>query len=441
MNKKKLLSVSENAGKSMYELMSLLYPICRSITGNGVRQSLKHLQSYIPLEIKEVPSGTQVFDWTVPKEWNIRDAYILAPNGEKVVDFKKHNLHVLSYSTPVKGTFSLDELRPHIFTLPDQPEVIPYRTSYYQENWGFCMEHSKYVRLEEGEYEVCIDATLEPGSLSYGEYYLPGESKEEVLFSAHTCHPSLCSDNLSGISVVVHLAQMLSELPSRRFSYRFVFAPATIGAITWLAQNEPVTANIRHGIVASLLGGPDKFYYKKSRRGDTELDRIVSHVLKYSGLPYELVEFSPYGYDERQYCSPGFNLAVGNFTKALYGRFPEYHTSNDNLDFVQEEHLEASLSLYAQVVSVIERNRAFVNTSPKGEVQLGKRGLYEGIGGASDRKMYQIAMLWVLNMSDGAHDLLAIAEKAGIPFEPAYEIAHILEQHNLLIGEERTPSI
>ena len=419
-------------GSDMHALMSRLFPIARSITGEGVRESLRILQEYIPIEVYEVPSGTQVFDWNVPKEWNIRDAWIKDPAGNKVVDYQAHNLHVLGYSPPVQGTYTLEELKPHLFSLPGQPDLIPYRTSYYQENWGFCLAHNVLESLQPGTYEVMIDSTLEPGSLTYGEYYLPGEQEEEVLISAHTCHPSLCNDNLSGISVAIFLAQLLKALPTRKYSYRFVFAPATIGAITWLAEHKEEAFRIKYGLVASLLGGPDKFYFKKSRQGDTELDRIVAHVLKHSGAEYELLEFGPYGYDERQYCSPGFNLPVGNFTKALYGRFPEYHTSADNLEFVQPDHVEVALRLYAGVVDVIEANEYYVNQKPYGEVQLGKRGLYDSIGGNSDRKSYQIAMLWVLNLSDGKHSLLDIADRAGIPFSMAREIADTLIEHDLL---------
>lgn len=420
-----------STGDKMFALCRELYPICRSITGDGVRQTLKILQEHIPLEIHEVPSGTPVFDWVVPKEWNIKDAWVKDPAGRKIIDFQEHNLHVLNYSVPIHQTVDLATLRDHLFTLPDQPELIPYRTSYYRENWGFCLPHRQYEELEEGTYEVFIDASLEAGSLTYGELFIPGESEEEVLFSAHVCHPSLANDNLSGISLLTELARTLST-QKNRYSYRFLFIPGTIGSITWLALNQDKTDRIRHGLVASLLGDPGSFTYKKSRRGNTEIDRIAELVLQHSGHDYEVIDFFPYGYDERQFCSPGFNLAVGNLTRSQFGQYPEYHTSGDNLDLVQAEYLEASFKVYRNIVQVLEQNVRYRSLNPYCEPQLGKRGLYDAIGGQSDQKKLQMAMLWVLNLADGTHSLLDIAERAAYPFEIVYKISRILEERELL---------
>ena len=425
--------MSENkTGEKMYALATELFPICRSITGNGVRQTLEILQRIIPLEIQEVPTGTPVFDWEVPKEWNVQEAWVKDPAGKKIIDFSQHNLHLLNYSVPIRRSMSLSELRPHLYTLPDQPDLIPYRTSYYQENWGFCLPHRQYEQLEEGNYEVCIDSSLEAGHLTYGECFIPGQTDEEVLFSAHVCHPSLANDNLSGMSLLAYLGQWLSRRQNR-YSYRLLFIPGTIGSITWLALNEAKTVNIKHGIVASLLGDAGNFTYKKSRRGDTEIDQVVAQVLQESGHPHAIIDFFPYGYDERQFCSPGFDLAVGNLTRSQFGKYPEYHTSGDNLDLIQPQYLEASFSIYQGVAEMLEQNRRYLNQNPKCEPQLGKRGLYEAIGGQSDQKELQMAMLWVLNLSDGQHSLLDISRRAGIPFSQIQRISQILSKKGLLV--------
>lgn len=418
-------------GTAMYQLISDLYPICRSITGNGVRKTLEILQQYIPLEMHQVPTGTQVFDWTVPKEWNIRDAYVKNARGEKIIDFHKSNLHVLNYSIPIQKKMALSELKKHLFSMPDRPEWIPYRTSYYSENWGFCLTHCQLEALEDGEYEVCIDSSLEPGYLTYGEYYLPGESQEEVLFSCHICHPSLCNDNLSGISVVTFLAKHLSSL-SLKYSYRFLFIPGTIGSITWLSLNESKTSQIRHGLIAAGLGDSGKLHYKKSRRGNAEIDKAVIHVLQHSGRDYQINDFSPYGYDERQFCSPGFNLPVGSLTRTPFGQYPQYHTSADNLNFVKPERLADSLETYLAVVDILENNQTYLNTNPKCEPQLGKRGLYGTFGGTQDKKTKEMATLWVLNLADGHHSLLDICDRSGLNFSVIRDAANALVEGGLL---------
>lgn len=420
-----------STGTRMYALAERLYPICRSITGMGVRQSLQILQEYIPIDIHEVPSNTPVFDWMVPKEWNIRDAWVVGPNGKKIIDFKDHNLHILQYSTPVHQVLGLEELKKHLFTLPDKPDLIPYRTSYYQENWGFCMAHNQYLELPDGDYEVYIDSSLEAGSLTYGEFYIPGASEEEVLFSAHICHPSLANDNLSGISLLTFLAKLLQE-QKNRYSYRFLFIPGTIGSITWLARNEQKVKRIKHGLVVSLVGDAGGFTFKKSRRGDSEIDQVVSYVLKNSGYPCEVIDFFPYGYDERQFCSPGFNLPVGNLTRSPFGSYPEYHTSGDNLQLIQPTFLQASFDVYLEIVEILEQNLYFQNLYPKCEPQLGKRGLYAAIGGDSDQKELQMAMLWLLNFADGKNSMLDIAEKSKISFKSLCKISKLLIENKLL---------
>lgn len=421
----------KDLGKEMYRLIEELYPLCRSITGNGVRETLRILKNHIPLTVHEVPSGTQVFDWTVPKEWNIKDAYVKNSKGEKIIDFNKSNLHILNYSVPVKKKVSLQELKDHLFTLPDYPDWIPYRTSYYKENWGFCISHNQFVRLDDTEYEVFIDTSLENGHLTYGEYFIKGEEADEILVSCHICHPSLCNDNLSGIAITALLAKHLTRKPLR-YSYRFLFIPGTIGSITWLCLNESKVHKIKHGLVAACLGDPGKFTYKKSRQGNAEIDRAVINVLRDTGHDYEIFDFTPYGYDERQYCSPGFNLPVGCLMRTPYSRYPEYHTSADNLDFVRPECLADSFSLYLSVMNVLENNRKYLNQNPKGEPQLGKRGLYESIGGHQDKKLRELSMLWVLNLSDGSNTLLDISDRSGIELSLIKEVADILLNHSLL---------
>ena len=422
---------SNNVGQEIYSLIESLYPICRSITGDGFRRSMRILQNQIPLEMHEVPTGTQVFDWVVPKEWNIHEAWIKNARGEKIVDFQKSNLHILNYSVPVKKKVKLSELREHLYSIPEYENWIPYRTSYYKENWGFCVTHRQLESMQEDEYEVLIDSSLEEGSLTYGEYFIKGETEDEFLISCHSCHPSLCNDNLSGMGVATYLARYLSP-KKLRYSYRFLFIPGTIGAITWLCLNEAQTTNIKHGLVIACVGDPGNMHYKKSREGNAEIDRAVSHVLKHSGDEYEIEDFSPYGYDERQYASPGFNLAVGNLSRTPHGRFPEYHTSADNLNFIRAESLADSLKKYIEIIEVIENNRKYLNTNPKGEPQLGKRGLYSTFGGRKDSNLYELALLWVLNLSDGKHSLLDIAERSGLSFSAVQEAAEALINCELL---------
>jgi len=422
---------SLDLGQAMYELMAELYPICRSITGDGLRQTLSIIQKNIPLAIHEVPTGTPVFDWTVPKEWNIHDAYVKNSHGERVIDFHKSNLHVVNYSVPVRARMGVKALKEHLHTLPDYPDWIPYRTSYYKESWGFCLSHREWLELKDGEYEVCIDSTLDDGNLSYGECYLKGRREDEVLISCHACHPSLCNDNLSGIALAVFLAKHLAGV-SLEYSYRFLFIPGTIGAITWLARNRESVSKIKHGLVLANLGDPGRLTYKKSRRGNAEIDSAVMHVLKHSEQDYEVIDFVPYGYDERQYCSPGFNLPVGCLSRTPWGRFPEYHTSADNLDLVRPAALADSLAKCSMIVNLLENNGKYINQNPYCEPQLGKRGLYHAQGGKTEVKDGELAMFWLLNLSDGTHSLLDIAERAGLHFDRVEEVSQTLVEHGLL---------
>jgi aminopeptidase-like protein len=415
----------------MHGIISDLFPICRSITGEGIRATLRALQKRIPLTIQEVPSGTQVFDWTVPLEWNIHDAYVKDLQGNRIIDFRKSNLHVVSYSQPVNRRVSLDELKTHLHSLPDHPTWVPYRTSYYKDSWGFCLSHNELRNLKDAEYDVRIDASLTQGVLLYGEYFVPGQVREEVLFSTHICHPSLCNDNLSGIAVATFLADWVSSEP-RRYSYRFLFIPGTIGSITWLSQNRHQASHIKHGLVLTGVGDPGPFTYKRSRRGDSEIDRIMANLLRHSGRPYSVVDFIPYGYDERQYCSPGFNLPVGCFSRTPHSQYPEYHTSGDNLDFVKAESLEESLKQCRTAVETLERNRVYINKNPYCEPQLGKRGLYRAIGGQAGEKSMEMALLWVLSFSDGCHSLLEIAERSDIKFDFLAVAAEKLTEQGLL---------
>src|SRR2546423_1391373 len=421
----------------MHARMRDLFPVCRSIAGGGFRKSLERLAAVVPLSLSDVPSGTRVFDWTVPREWNIRDAWIADASGRRVVELRASSLHVVSYSVPVRKRMTLTELRPHLHSLPERPDAIPYRTSYYSESWGFCLSHRVLESLPEGEYEVCIDSTLGAGSLTYGECILPGTTTDEILISIHSCHPSLANDNLSGMAVGAFLASHLANRP-RTHTFRFLFIPGTIGSITWLAQHDSEARRIRHGLVLSCLGDRGHATYKRSRRGTAMIDRAAAHVLALGGS-HEIVDFVPYGYDERQYCSPGFDLPVGCLTRTPNGRFPEYHTSDDNLDFVTAESLQDSLEKTLAIIEILEQDRSSINLNPKCEPQLGRRGLYRNTGGTHPAN-FEMGLLWVLNMSDGRHSLLDISEKAGVPFATIRRAADALLDASLLGAVDRDQS-
>ena len=416
--------------RALYDFAARLYPICRSITGAGVRQTLGLIRARIPLQIHEVPTGTRVFDWRVPEEWNVEDAAVLDPDGRRVVDFQAHNLHLVGYSEPIQASMSLQELSPRLHVLPEHPDWIPYRTSYYSRSWGFCMRARERAALRPGRYRVEVRTSLAKGSLSYGELLLPGRSREEVLFFTHICHPSLANDNTSGMAVATALAEWLAREP-RRFTYRLVFAPGTIGSLTWLRRNEPRLSRVRHALVLALLGDPGALTYKRSRRDSSEIDEIAAYVLAGEGTT---VPFSPYGYDERQLCSPGFNLPAGRLTRSVNGGYPQYHTSADDLTLITPQALAASLAACRRIVEVMESNRRFVNLKPKGEPRLGARGLYGALGGAGP-KQHEHAMLWLLNQSDGAHSLLDIARRSQLPVALLREAAAALESAGLLAPE------
>lgn len=417
-------------GGELHALVSRLFPICRSITGEGVRRTLAILSEHVDVAVSEVPSGTQVFDWIVPQEWTVRGAYVRAASGKVVVDLAASNLHLVGYSEPVARRMPLCELRTHIHTLPDQPDLIPYRTSYYSRNWGFCMAHRDYLALEDGEYDVFIDTTLADGALTYGEVFLPGETGREVLLTAHICHPSLANDNCSGLAVLARVARTLAARRNR-FGYRFLFAPGTIGALCWLAGNEAGLSRIDHGLVVSCIGDGGGPVYKRSRRGDATIDRAMEAV-RCDGREVTMRDFSPFGYDERQFCSPGFNLPVGLLQRSAFGTFPEYHTSADDLDFVRPEHLASSFRMIMDVVDILETDRIPLNLSPKGEPQLGRRGLYSATGGHTATLDITMAYLWVLNLADGSHCLLDIARRSGLPFSAIAAAATRLEACGLL---------
>ena len=445
---------SKGIGKDIYELIQDLYPICRSITGNGVRETLNKIKQHIPLNISEVPTGTKVFDWKVPKEWNINDAYIKNSKGEKIVDFKKSNLHVLNYSLPIHKKISLTELKEHIFTLPEHPDWIPYRTSYYEENWGFCITHNQFQNLRDEQYEVCIESSLIQGSLTYGEIFLEGKIKDEVLLSCYVCHPSMCNDNLSGVSLLTYLAREISKV-NHNLSYRFLFIPETIGAITWLSKNEKKINNIKHGLVATCVGDSGKMTYKKTRNGNNIIDKIVTNVLTESKEPFEIVDFFPTGSDERQFCSPGFNLPIGSLMRTIYDKFEEYHTSADNLNYVNSKSLENSFEKYLKIIKQLEeikveekesnqknvKNKIIIksdeeifynNLNPKCEPQLGKRGLYNMIGAQKNSIQNMLPIFWVLNLSDGTNSISDIVKKSNLEIQDIKNAINILIKKNLL---------
>ena len=418
------------AAQQVWSMMERLHPICRSITGEGARRTLAIVGEQIPLEISEVPSGTPVFDWEVPREWNVREAWIEGPGGERVVDLRDHTLHLMSYSTPIRARMTLAQLRPHLHSLPDHPDWIPYRTSYYRDDWGFCLQDRKLRELPDGEYEVCIDSTLEPGSLTYAECVIRGESSEEFLVFTHICHPSLCNDNLTGIAIAALLAaQLCTARP--RLTYRFVFAPGTIGSITWLARNETRTARVRHGLVLGLLGDRGPLTYKRSRRLNASIDSIAGYVLPRVAPGARLIDFSPYGYDERQLCSPGFNLPVGRLTRTPNNEYEQYHTSADDFSIIDRESLAESISACAALMNVADREATYVNLNPKCEPRLGKRGLYRPTGGTHPGE-FEEALLWVLNQSDGGRSLLDIAQRSGLPFDTVAAAADALAGVQLL---------
>ena len=416
----------------LHGLVSKLFPINRSLTGSGVRETLKIIANHIDLAINEVATGTAVLDWHVPMEWNIRSGTITSMSGRRMVDFADNNLHVLGYSKPISAVLSRDELAQHVHTLPEQPDLIPYRTGYFADNWGFCLPHNLWQSMTDDEYRVDIDSDIAPGSLTYGELFLPGETSHEVLLTCHICHPSLADDNLSGIAIATALAMRQARQP-RRLGYRFLFLPATIGAITWLHRNESRLDTIKHGLVLTCLGDANAFHYKQSRSGAI-IDRAVEHVLRHSGRPYEVMPFNPYGYDERQFCSPAFDLPVGCLMRGVHGTFPEYHTSADNLDFVTSEALGQSYAMIATLLDLLDGDRTYRRVDGRGEPQLGRRGLYRAIAGQREAGgATQMDLLWFLNLADGRHSLLDMAIRADVPFARLEAAARLALDASLVV--------
>lgn len=435
-------AVAQRKPAELMPLVEALYPICRSITGDGVRQTLALVEDWIPLTIHEVPSGEAAFDWTVPDEWNIREAWIEDEAGRRVVDFADSNLHVLNYSVPVDRTMGLAELDEHLYSLPEHPDWIPYRTSYYAEKWGFCVPHRLRQSLTEQRYRVKIDADRQPGSLTYAECVIPGDTEREILVYTHICHPSLCNDNLSGIAVASALGQRLMDEAPGRHTYRLVFGPGTIGSIVWLSRNRERLQSIAGGLVIGLLGDEAAHTYKRSRHGHHPIDQAAETVLAARDPSARIMDFEPYGYDERQFGSPGIDLPVGRLTRSVNGGYPEYHTSADNPGLVSEERLQASLDTVTAILQTLDENRYLVNQQPMCEPQLGKRGLYRATGGA-DLAERESAMLWLLNQSDGENSLLDIARRSGVTFEALVSTARELEAAGLLRErdtEEQVPS-
>jgi aminopeptidase-like protein len=424
-------SGTDAIGRDAYALMERLFPLCRSPTGAGVRATFDVLAEEIPISRTEIPSGTRVFDWLVPDEWNIRDAYIAAGDGTRVVDFRESNLHVVSYSEPVRTTLPLETLRERFHTLPDQPDVIPYRTSYYNRTWGFCLTHRQLLALEPGDYEVVIDSTLEPGHLTYAELTIEGTGERDVIVSTYVCHPSLANDNVSGIAVATMLARELLERPLRH-TYRFLFAPATIGALAWLHQNRHQLDRVGHGLTLSCIGDGGDLTYKRSRRADAEVDRAMEIVLRDSGARHSVLDWDPWGGDERQFCSPGFDLPVGCLMRTPHGEFDGYHTSADGLERIRPGSLGEAVVRCLELIDVLDTNCRPMNLSPYGEPQLGRRGLYRTAGGAVATPDDERALLWVLNQSDGRASLLDIARDSGLSYPVIRLAAERLEGAGLL---------
>jgi aminopeptidase-like protein len=392
-----------------------LWPICRSLTGAGVRESLDILSELVPMERYRIASGSKVFDWEVPQEWNIRTAWLENPAGERIADLAVNNLHVWSYSTPIQGEFSYEELLPHIRTLPQQPNAIPYVTTYYNRTWGFCLDHNTWQKQpHEGTYKVMIDSDLSDGFLDYGEAILPGSSDREVLFSTYVCHPSMANNELSGPLVQAFLYRLIAGMANRRYTYRFVFAPETIGIVGYLDRiGQHLKTHLDAGYVITCVGDRGELTYKRSKRETSLADRVAEHVLRHSGKPHRVIPFAVGGSDERQYCSPGFNLPVGSLMRTPYQQFAAYHTSLDNRDFISFEHLQDTIDSYFAIVQVLELNRKYKNTVAYCEPQLGKRGLYPQSINPDDNREALHNLLHLLAFADGETDLIDIADRRG----------------------------
>ena len=425
---------NRSEGLGMYDLVAQLFPICRSITGDGVRRTLEIIKAHIPLETYEVPTGTKAFDWTVPKEWNIRDAYVLDPRGEKVIDFQRNNLHVLGYSTPVDKTVTLAELQEHLHSLPEQSNAIPYVTSYYEERWGFCVADLVRNTLSDGEYRVVIDSELQEGHLTYGELVIPGSSSQEVLLSTYVCHPSMANNELSGPAVATWLAKWIAGAP-RRYTYRLVFIPETIGSIVYLSRNlNHLKEHVIAGFNVTCVGDDRAYSFLPSRNGGTLADRVALNVLQDTHPEFKAYSFLERGIDERQYCSPGVDLPVVSVMRSKYGCYPEYHTSLDNLELVSPQGLQGAFNVLRDCLEVIERNDIY-RTTCLGEPQLGRRGLYPTL---STRTSYNSVrtIMDVLAYADGSNDLLDVSERIGAPVLSLLPVIDTLVDSGLLSGVE-----
>jgi aminopeptidase-like protein len=443
-------SDAAGVGVEMHDLMADLFPICRSLTGDGVRRSLDILRRVAPIERHEVQSGTRCYDWVVPDEWTVRDAWVKDASGRRVIDFRRHNLHLVGYSVPFAGEMSRDTLAPYLHTRPDLPDAIPYVTSYYAPRWGFCLADQDCRALPDGPFEVRVDTALAPGSLTYGEILIPGESDDEVLLATNICHPSMANNELSGPVLTATLARWLLSAP-RRLSYRLVFVPETIGAIAYLSVNsDAMKANTIAGFQVVCVGGPADFTYLETRLGNTLTDRLARHVLEGAGIAHRVLDYRHRASDERQWCSPGIDLPVGSLMRSKYQDYPEYHSSKDDLDFVRPEHLEQSFNLYVRCLEALESgcpglpaaNPAPALDQPTGvlyagtldgcEPNLGRRGLYPTLGGRSHQAADATLLLDVLAYCDGDHDLASIAGRLERPLEDVEAAAAVLVGEELL---------
>ena len=425
-------------GQDLHQLGLELFPICWSLTGNGVRTTLKRLQEILPLTIHEVPSGTRVFDWTVPEEWNPREAWIKDPDGNKIVDFGQHNLHLLGYSTPIHTHMDLEELKGFLYTLEDHPDWIPYLTSYYEKRWGFCMTHRQYESLQPGSYEVFIDADLEAGSLTYADLVIPGEREEEIVISTYVCHPSMANNELSGPLIATGLAHgILQRATPPRYTMRFIFVPETIGPITYLSRNlDHLKSKVIAGYVATCIGDPGPFTYLRTRHGETLTDRVTEHLLRHCNRPTRFLDYYMRSSDERQYNAPGVDLPMGSLMRTRYKDYPEYHTSADNFELVTAEALDESLRMYQACIELLEKNRTY-QASNLCEPQLGRHGLHDSLS-RKGSSMSAKPLKDLLAYADGTRDLIAIADHLNYPAEVLIEAAEKLTAAHLIYEVDAT---
>jgi aminopeptidase-like protein len=425
------------AGEEMYRLAERLFPLGRSLTGDGVRATLRILQERLPaLEMVEVPTGTRAFDWVVPDEWNVREAYLLAPDGTRVVDYADHNLHLVGYSVPVDEELSLEDLQAHLFSRPDLPDAVPYVTSYYAPFWGFCLAHRQRLGLVVGRYRAVVDSTLKPGFLTYGELVVPGRTPQEILISTYVCHPSMANNELSGIVVAAHLAGWALR-ETRRFTYRFVFVPETVGAIVYLSQHlEHMQRHTVAGFQVTCVGDERAMSFLPSRRGDTLADRCALHVLLNHATDVRHYSFFDRGSDERQWCSPGVDLPVVSIMRSKYGTYPEYHTSLDDMSLISPAGLDGSAQLYLRCLQLLEANHRYRATMPC-EPQLSKRGLYPSLSFHGGEGKRDHLLLDFLTYCDGERDLIGVADHIGVDAERLVPIAEGLLEQGLISPVDR----